>query len=349
MLSVKLVDFINPHPKGTPLYLEYERCVVLQLIGTSQSTTKGDSACFIRSHGTYHSEDIVVDEDNTKLFKTWAKGKGYTIVGSSTTPMALDENNQPVAVCYFGDFMAKDEETAKALIPEAGLKLADQNPLTAFRLTYDGGAGTVDSCGYEIDDEPVCLAPELYPYIEGGPEKLIADFRKSKSKIMIFIGDPGTGKSSLIRYMVKEFKTVYIGDDPILFTPGVIAKTAEEMLRSEKDELMVFEEIDSVIAPRKDEPNHLIPAILSATSGVITMGGKLVIVSNIETTKHIDAALMRSSRCFKIVHFTKLSQEEANKAAKALGLPKPTGKTHYALSEITAGLNPGNAKSIGFN
>ncbi len=64
---------------------------------------------------------------------------------------------------------------------------------------------------------------------------------------------------------------------------------------------------------------------------------------------HIDAALMRSSRCFKIVHFTKLTQEEANKAAKALGVPKPTGKTHYALSEITAGLNPGNAKSIGFN
>ena len=40
--------------------------------------------------------------------------------------------------------------------------------------------------------------------------------------------------------------------------------------------------------------------------------------------------------------------QDKSRVTAVLG-PTNTGKTHYALSEITAGLNPGNAKSIGFN
>ena len=57
---------------------------------------------------------------------------------------------------------------------------------------------------------------------------------------------------------------------------------------------------------------------------------------------------MRSSRCFKVVRFDKLTQEQANAAADVLKVPHPVGKSAYSLAEITDGLNPGKSQGIGF-
>lgn len=349
MLAINRTDYLNPYTVGSSEYVNFERMFVLQMLTCSAIPSRSIPALFIRAHNTIHKQMVVSHKSNIENFVKWAQSKDYIIVGSTSEPLAVTQDWQPVAQYDDDDVFAKDSPTAKAIVAEAGLKLRKAEELTIVeRLVWDAKEGEIGGTAFELDTSDIRTDPELYPFIEGGVVKLIDDFIASPAKILMLIGIPGGGKSSLVKYMATRFKNVSYGDDPVLFAEGVIARTTEALLQTGKDDLMVFEEIDTVLSSRKNGANLLIGSLLQATSGLITMGGKLVIVSNVETTTQVDSALLRSSRCFRVINFRNLNQEEANAAAVALGVPSPEGEKDYSLAEIMAGRNPGETASMGF-
>jgi ATP-dependent 26S proteasome regulatory subunit len=74
---------------------------------------------------------------------------------------------------------------------------------------------------------------------------------------------------------------------------------------------------------------------LNVGDGLVTTKGKKMIFStNLPSIRDIDSALVRPGRCFDILTFDSLSQANADKLAKKLGVEVDQDKKDYSLSEI---------------
>src|SRR5690606_28454344 len=63
--------------------------------------------------------------------------------------------------------------------------------------------------------------PEFYPFMEqyGGMDQLFDDFKNARETLILFIGEPGTGKTvalnSLLRRMKADNATMILGENTI--------------------------------------------------------------------------------------------------------------------------------------
>jgi SpoVK/Ycf46/Vps4 family AAA+-type ATPase len=98
--------------------------------------------------------------------------------------------------------------------------------------------------------------------------------------------------------------------------------------------LFVIEDADLYVAKREDG-NSKMSALLNAISGITKSNIKFLIATNLPTLRHVDPALYRPGRAFRVMEFDKLNAEEAVAARASYNLPQaefPEGK--YTLAEI---------------
>lgn len=176
----------------------------------------------------------------------------------------------------------------------------------------------------------------FYPQIEGGIAKYFEAYKASDSQILIMAGPPGTGKTSLIRTILKQFKlnamTTYDSD---------VMRSDEFYLDFMSDEdmnVLVVEDADTLLESRDTKGNKILSKILNASDGIIKLSGKKIIfTTNIENKKDIDPALMRPGRCFDYLSFRAFTAEEADAICKREGLEPVSSKKkkrEYTLADI---------------
>ena len=158
----------------------------------------------------------------------------------------------------------------------------------------------------------------FYPYIDGGIDKLAQDFKDSKANAMLFIGEPGVGKSTLLRslFFKMGYDSVYsVSNEHVLTNPSFMSwiESADE------DSLVCIEDADNLVLPRSSG-NKQMSALLSSADGTVPNNRKLVISTNLPSIRDVDEAMVRPGRCFKIIEFRKLSVYEANVARQSIGL-----------------------------
>lgn len=204
-------------------------------------------------------------------------------------------------------------------------------------------------------------ANAFYPYIEGGVEALIRDFMESDESVLILMGPPGTGKSSIVSVAAESMNLlpIYAKRSEVILHPnfvGHICATSDRLMekvhgsgpyerqalfkrQSIKDveypndgmltedeaegriPLIIVEDADALIAPRS-EGNLLMANLLNETDGVSSNHSrKLLFATNLTSTKAIDEALMRPGRCYDVVNCRLLTPDEAVAARSAAGLP----------------------------
>ena len=172
----------------------------------------------------------------------------------------------------------------------------------------------------------------MYPFLKGESLYDYYDrFMNSSASILLLIGPPGTGKTTFIRGLLQHRKAsaLVTYETAILEKDYVFARFIES-----SEEIMVIEDADAFLSSRK-EGNLMMHRFLNVGDGLVsTKGKKMIFSTNLPSIKNIDPALIRPGRCFDIVTFGRISQEDAEIAAKALGVKLDEVKDDWSIAEI---------------
>ena len=177
---------------------------------------------------------------------------------------------------------------------------------------------------------------EAYPSLPNLKDN-IQDFLQSDSTVLILMGEAGTGKTQLLREIVRQMQGSEI--PKVLYSSDQEALSSDEIFiqfRQCNYDLLILEDIDFNLRAR-EENNTIMPRFLNASDGFIKGANraKIIFTTNILNINKIDSALLRAGRCFGVWKFPKLSKPEAITLGKKLSIASTEfTKDKYSLAEI---------------
>jgi hypothetical protein len=148
-------------------------------------------------------------------------------------------------------------------------------------------------------------------------------------KLILLHGEPGTGKTSFLRAISKEWKDVveshYIIDpERFLTSPNymyhVITKTS--FYEKNKVKLLIVEDADEFLKTNaKQVTGQAMSRLLNLTDGLIGQGLKLlVLITTNEKMSEINKAVSRPGRCLANIEFEPFKKQEAINWLKEKGI-----------------------------
>lgn len=191
------------------------------------------------------------------------------------------------------------------------------------------------------------LLKEFYPDMEMEPREYIQEYLDSEAAVLLMAGDPGTGKTTLLRHMIYEHQlgASVIYDDKLMKSDSIFQK----FLFNGEQGILIIEDADTILSPR-DTDNDLMSRFLNVSDGLIKLPNKkLVFTTNLSDFGKIDGALLRGGRCFDVLRTRSLTYNEAVAACNAAGIEIPTDRTrHYTLAELFNQGRGHKTRKIGF-
>jgi len=146
---------------------------------------------------------------------------------------------------------------------------------------------------------------------------------KNDKGIILFHGEPGTGKTSYIKYLTKLL------DKKILFIPPTMAEALSEpsiipFLLENKNSILIIEDAERVIADRETQGTSMgVSNILNITDGILGDCLNIQIIATFNSSRDkIDKALLRPGRLIVEHKFDKLDVLSTNKLFKHLKIEK---------------------------
>jgi len=139
--------------------------------------------------------------------------------------------------------------------------------------------------------------------------------------IILLHGDPGTGKTSYIKYLTKLVK-----EKEILFIPPSMAEMLSEpsfipFLMDHRNTVLIIEDAERVISDREGNGSPTgVSNILNLTDGILGDCLNIQVIATFNMKKErIDQALLRKGRLIAEHKFEHLSIDDTNKLLKHLG------------------------------
>jgi SpoVK/Ycf46/Vps4 family AAA+-type ATPase len=133
--------------------------------------------------------------------------------------------------------------------------------------------------------------------------------------IILLHGDPGTGKTTYIKYLTK-----LITDKDILFIPPSMAEMLSEpsiipFLMDHRDSILLIEDAERVIADREGKGSAVgVSNLLNLTDGILGDCLNIQVIATFNMTRErIDPALLRKGRLICEHKFDKLNIDETNR------------------------------------
>ena len=191
---------------------------------------------------------------------------------------------------------------------------------------------------------------EAYPYLDA--DTIIDEYLKSNEPVLILLGPPGTGKTRLIRYLLKKIydKDGYVN---VAFTSDQHVIENSEIFMDflfQEFSALIIEDIDYHLRPRRDG-NAAMYNFLTASNSIVVdyfKEKKIILSTNLPDIKNIDEALLRPGRCFDIIETRPLEIEEAKNLAKVINRTDPLPNKRQTVAEVFNSKNHKAAKKAGF-
>lgn len=131
-------------------------------------------------------------------------------------------------------------------------------------------------------------------------------------ELMLFYGEAGTGKSTLIKHLINKYKTKRF----IFMDGSLLGNMQQQKLMNyfmENDHsIFILEDCEKVLVDREHYVNPAMPILLNITDGIMAdvLGIKLICTFNTDFNK-IDKALKRRGRLSLKYEFRKLDKTKA--------------------------------------
>jgi hypothetical protein len=174
--------------------------------------------------------------------------------------------------------------------------------------------------------------------------KLVERMLKETKGLVLFHGSPGSGKTTIVRHLIKTIKQRDKKNNVLYFPPtmvssitdpGFIDFISEWAYDTEGKNYLLIEDAEPLLESRKETRNLGITNLLNLTDGLLNDILDLQIIATFNTDlKNIDVALLRPERLLGRKSFNKLSKENAKKLAISINIDPDTIDTEMTLADI---------------
>jgi hypothetical protein len=137
--------------------------------------------------------------------------------------------------------------------------------------------------------------------------------------LYLFHGEPGTGKSTYIKYLIHQI------NKKVIFLSTKMAgqldnATMTPLLLQNRNAVIVIEDAEELISSRDDVRNSNLSMLLNLTDGLLGESLGIQIIATFNTDlKNIDKALLRKGRLSTIYEFKPLVLDKTNALLQKLG------------------------------
>lgn len=140
--------------------------------------------------------------------------------------------------------------------------------------------------------------------------RIIETLRTSEeSGLVLFHGDPGTGKTSYLKYLLRA-----VDNKKLIYMPPDLTQHLSEpsfitfMMAEARNSVLLIEDAENVLRHRESGGNQAVSNILNLSDGILGDVLKLQMVCTFNSKlSDIDEALLRPGRCIAEYRFEKLS------------------------------------------
>ncbi len=172
-------------------------------------------------------------------------------------------------------------------------------------------------------------------------EEFVVKLKREMTGAAIFMGSPGTGKTSFIRHLIHRlrhthrFYYVPVRDYALISNPSLASFWVEQQHQNPNMKMaVILEDAESILAVRGPDNAANVSNLLNMADGLLGEFLKLQLICTINCkVDQLDPAILRQGRLLSLREFRRLTPHEAGMLAQAKGLCL-SSQNDYSVAEI---------------